>query len=67
MDIDDSALRFVKAECLTELAAAGDLDQERAHNVADNALLKFLRDIGHEDVADAFGLASERCGGFWYA
>lgn len=67
MDIDDSAMRFAKAECLTELAAAGDFDQECAHSVADKALLKFLRDIGHEDVADAFELASERCGGFWYA
>lgn len=43
---------------------SGD-DPEMAHSKADEYLLAFLRDIGHEDVADAYELVMLRCP--WWA
>lgn len=43
-----------------------DDDPEGAHGMADEILCFFLREAGHEDLAEAF----ERCRrvvGFWYA
>jgi hypothetical protein len=41
-------------------------DEEAAHGTADDLLIEFLREIGYEDVADAYEAARDRVG-FWYA
>jgi hypothetical protein len=41
-------------------------DQEIAHCEAENVLTEYLREIGHEAIADAFEAARDRVG-FWYA
>ena len=41
-------------------------DPETAHHVADSALIQFLRDNGHPDLAQAWTEAKNRCG-FWYS
>ncbi len=42
-------------------------DTEAAHVKADEVLLEWLRNNGHEDIADAYDRVEDRCGGFWYA
>ncbi|WP_368647924.1 hypothetical protein [Castellaniella ginsengisoli] len=41
-------------------------DPESAHGDADDAVMQFLREIGHGEVADEFERASEIVP-FWYA
>jgi hypothetical protein len=56
-----------KTEVIKKLGELyGESDNEVAHSVADAALLTYLEQIGHKDVADAWRAAEERVG-FWYA
>lgn len=49
--------------CLEKLAvAARDRDIEGAHGDADDAIMEFLRALGHSDVAEAFENIEK-----WYA
>ncbi len=53
-------------EAIAKLEALTWNDPELAHQEADEILCKFLRAMGHRDVAAAFGAAQKRVG-FWYA
>lgn len=53
-------------ETLVCIARNGRADRECAHSDADAALVKFLREAGHGEVADAYECAREAVG-FWYA
>jgi hypothetical protein len=43
-----------------------DSDPEKAHSTAADALMKYLRDSGQGEIADAYERAGERVG-FWMA
>lgn len=46
----------------------GGEDKGEPHEEADAILLRFLRDSGSAEVADAYGRLVNRCGGsFYYA
>jgi hypothetical protein len=53
--------------CMNTLEAVSKyFDVECAHGDADEALLQFLRDIGHHDIAQKFEeIRTQK--GFWYA
>lgn len=58
---------MTKDEAIAKLDAfpKGD-DEEIAHSKADEILIDFLTDNGHEELAAAFTRARARVG-FWYA
>lgn len=56
-----------KTECLRILNGLPDNDQEKAHSMADAAVLSYLRHLGEHEVADALEHAEGRCGGWWCA
>lgn len=56
-----------KDETIKKLSAVEADDTEVAHIEADELLLQFLFDCGHQDVAEAYMAVKSRCNGFWYA
>jgi hypothetical protein len=60
-----SAERIDKEMCLSLLrtaAAMKDYDMEASHSNANDALIAFLRHLGHDDVADLWRKVEK-----WYA
>lgn len=43
------------------------IDKEMIHIGADQAILDYLRGIGHGEVVEKYNLLIRNAGGFWYA
>lgn len=54
-------------ECLAELETARYADTERAHGIADCAILKFLETNGYKVIVDKWNEIEAEHDGFWYA
>lgn len=63
----DEIIKAAKEGCLATLEVVSNMDDsEAAHGMADDAILAFLRDIGHSDVTNAWQAAADKVG-FWYS
>jgi len=57
----------LEKDTINMLESLKDDTPHEAHVDADAILIQFLRDIGYEDVADAWERLEENVGGFWYS
>jgi len=55
-----------KKEVIKRLNDLTSDDPEVSHGRADDLLLDFLKENGHQDLAQAWDSACDRCG-FWFA
>jgi hypothetical protein len=56
------AVAAARAEALAQLAECYNVEGEGGHAVADDVLVKFLKAVGHADIADLFDRLDK-----WYA